>query len=63
MLRDIENGKSEKNQFEKELLTGLNMLNYREYYDLITRVPKIDREIGILTKKNFELEEKITFFL
>ncbi len=39
------------------------MLNYREYYDLITRVPKIDREIGILTKKNFELEEKITFFL
>lgn len=63
MLRDIENDKSEKNQFEKEISTGLNMLSYREYYDLITRVPEIDREIEILTNKNFELEEKITFFL
>jgi len=63
MLRDIENGKSERNQFDEEISTGLNMINYREYYNLITRVPKIDWEIEILTNKNFELEEKITFFL
>ena len=66
MLRDIENDKydkSGKNQFDEEISTGLNMLNYREYYDLITRVPQIDREIEILRIKNFELEEKITFFL
>ncbi|MBL6985464.1 MAG: hypothetical protein ISR72_00210 [Methylobacter sp.] len=66
MLRDIENDKydkSEKNQFDKEISTGRNRLNYREYYDLITRVPQIDREIEILRIKNFKLEEKITFFL